>query len=536
MKMRKFATLIVTTAIGLSMIAGCGKQITESDPGATATTQAVIDVTGTSETAPAETTTQDLPGTFDELYGNQLKDYLNHQYYFNGEPVPVQESNYYFINAFIDLSNYANMGYYPATNLNYLDLAAECTSPEYATYGDYFISYAEGQLQSACLVCKRADEAGVELSDETKQKVDDMFKNIQKDADEHGMSLNDYLSLWYGEGSTEETFRKVVERYLLVDAYTEDYCTSYVLTEEDKTMHSVRYALFYAPESAEKSEKEKAYAAAAEMKNSCKSIDDITALAEAAKEEKIVYDQGDIDVYKNLTVRKFEDWAFAKERTVGEMDIIYAPEYGYFLVGYLGSKDYEVADVGDFAAKMLNRELQEEISKNLYDFHTDTEFAPAQADTSTPAQTEQNGTADSAESTAATFDPDTSFVSESNASGANSNGASGSMNTADVLIVVFFTLAGVAIAAVIVILINYAIKNNKLYGSDSSKKASKSYDDLDDEEPGDEEKSPDSKKNKKTKKAEPVEEEDPAEDEESEEENDGEDEDADEEEDAGEEE
>ena len=42
------------------------------------------------------------PETFEELYGNQLVNYLNHQYYFDGEAIPVNESNFYFINSFLD--------------------------------------------------------------------------------------------------------------------------------------------------------------------------------------------------------------------------------------------------------------------------------------------------------------------------------------------------------------------------------------------------------------------------------------------------
>ena len=64
------------------------------------------------ETAASETT-QGIPGeptsstvdyseyTFETMYGSQLIGYLDHQYYFEGQPIPLAESNYYFIDAFL---------------------------------------------------------------------------------------------------------------------------------------------------------------------------------------------------------------------------------------------------------------------------------------------------------------------------------------------------------------------------------------------------------------------------------------------------
>lgn len=50
-------------------------------------------------------TTVDLSGeSVETIYGNQLPNYLNHQYYFEGQPVPMTESNFYFIDTFSELT------------------------------------------------------------------------------------------------------------------------------------------------------------------------------------------------------------------------------------------------------------------------------------------------------------------------------------------------------------------------------------------------------------------------------------------------
>ena len=73
--MKKVIATIVTAAIALSMVSGCGKntKLTEAPSDPTASSDASSDTSSTWE-----------PQNFDELFGNQLPNYLNHQYYFDG--------------------------------------------------------------------------------------------------------------------------------------------------------------------------------------------------------------------------------------------------------------------------------------------------------------------------------------------------------------------------------------------------------------------------------------------------------------------
>ena len=482
--MKKISALILSTAIIASLFSGCNK---EAAPSETALTS-----TPASETSAVATDATDIeePQTFEELYGDQLLNYINHQYYFDGEAIPVTETNFYFINAFLDLSGYANMGYYPATTLGFIDLSATFTGEEYETFGDFFVEYAENSIESTCILNLRAKEAGIELSDETKTAIDDMMENIKTtNAANTGMSLDEYLQFYYGPGNDEATFRKVLERYYIADAYSKDFCDNYEFTDEEKNVPYVRYALFYAPEGAPQADLDNALEAATTMKNACTTIDDLTGLAETAQANGIVYDQGDIAVPKGQMVPKFEEWAYGEGRTVGELDIIFAPEYGYFVVGYLGLQEQSKDSLDKIALNSLSESILEEVNANTHDFHTDDVYLPAPAaptPTDVPEVTLDYGDQ--------SFNPDATVASGDTAA------QTGNMSTTDVLVVVFITLAAVAVVAVVVILIAYAMKNGKIGGNNSnnnSKPAPKKASEYDD----DDEDSSSAKKNKNSNKS-----------------------------------
>lgn len=393
-------------------------------------------------------------------YGDQLPQYLDRQYYFDGKPVSIQESNFYFINAFFDLSTYAMYGYFPSTLKGYIDLSAACPQEGYATYGDYFVEYAENSLESTCILCARAEAEGITLSEESKASIESSLEQMRtSQAATAGKTLDDYLQSYYGPGNDEATFRKVLERYYIADQYSKYYCS---LPE-----HSA----------ANQAAKDAALAAANNMKDACTTIDDLTGLAQEALQAGEVRDQGDIAVPKGQMVPKFEEWAYEEGRTVGELDVIYAPEYGYFVVGYLGVDEatgvpnvryalFYAPENDESALEALSQELLQEINENKHDLHyTETSVF--------------------------------------------------SMTTEEVLIVVFLTLAGVAIVSVVVILIVNAMKkNNKDTGSKgkSSSKPSK----------------PSASKNKQANKPKPSKKRQEEEDEEDDEEYDDEDEDEDE--------
>lgn len=573
MNIRKTGPILLLGIFAASLFSGCGKTISETGNTIVAS-ETSAEITLPSETLAQDPVTSVEPKTFEEVYGNQLMGYLNHQYYFDGEPVSLQESNFYFINAFLELSSDANMGYYPVTPSGGIDLAAELEVEidDYGTYGDYFVKYAENALEMSLTLCSYARANDIPLSEDTKLAIDNMLDNIRYgSAANAGMSLDDYLQLYYGPGTDEATFRKILERYYLADAYSDKYCKEYPFSDDQIRTPYIRYALFYAPVSADQDTKDQAYQSAMDMKDSCNNLSELKSLAQSAYENGIVREQGDsaaftselseypglwdwtfeeerkegdIEViyepsvgyyvigylgikdqityvpyvryalfqpkdtdqvsltdaytaakamkdacgsisdltglaetaYKNGEVldygdilvtkgqldKNFEDWAYDENRTDGELDIIYSPDFGYFVIGYIRTEKQISGLLTDIAMKDLTNIALEESNSGVHDFHTDDEYLPAPAaPTATPVpeiELTDDGTEETVMNTEAT---------EASAPVAQPQ-QNGSTKTADVLVVVFFTLAGVAIAAIIAVLI-YSAVNNRIKSSGVSR-------------------------------------------------------------------
>lgn len=573
MNIRKTGPILLLGIFAASLFSGCGKTISETGNTIVAS-ETSAEITLPSETLAPDSVTSVEPKTFEEVYGNQLMGYLNHQYYFDGEPVSLQESNFYFINAFLELSSDANMGYYPVTPSGGIDLAAELEVEidDYGTYGEYFVKYAENALEMSLTLCSYARANDIPLSEDTKLAIDNMLDNIRYgSAANAGMSLDDYLQLYYGPGTDEATFRKILERYYLADAYSDKYCKEYPFSDDQIRTPYIRYALFYAPESADQDTKDQAYQSAINMKDSCNSLSELKSLAQSAYENGIVREQGDsaafaselgeypelwdwtfeeerkegdIEViyepsvgyyvigylgikdqityvpyvryalfqpkdtdqvslteaytaakamkdacgsisdltglaetaYKNGEVldygdilvtkgqldKNFEDWAYDENRTDGELDIIYSPDFGYFVIGYIRTEKQISGLLTDIAMKDLTNIALEEANSGVHDFHTDDEYLPAPAaPTATPVP-EIELTDDGTEETVMNTE-----TTEASAPVAQPQ-QNGSTKTADVLVVVFFTLAGVAIAAIIAVLI-YSAVNNRIKSSGVSR-------------------------------------------------------------------
>ena len=596
--MKKFGTLVISAALVAAMISGCGGKLNASDPSTN-----LSDLTATTETTAATTTAApeyDGPKNFEELYGNQIMTYLDHQYYFDGNPIMKQEANFYFINSFIELSNDANMGYYPMTDMRYIDLAAEVEGESHEKCGDIFLRKAEEDLETAFIKIARAEAEGITLSAETNKLIDDWINNIKSETvPSTGLSLDEYFQMWYGPGMTEDILRMVIQRFFLVEEYESRYVNSYEIKKDEKNLPCVVYAIIYAPEKSnidketresflesansmkescksitelksmaqqayqygaveqqgemvvkkekkitnvenwayskdrkigdidviyepewgyyivgymgtladqveiapsiryalfpinkddEQVKKDKVLADANAMKESCKSLDDITGLAETAYAKGIVLDYGDFMITKEMretmAAKKFKEWGIDENRKKGDIEVIYDEEYGgYFLVGYLGEDEYRSDALYNYVLQNLDQSISKEVEGKKHGFHTDDEFQPAPvAPTATP-------TPEITEEPVQTLNPDATAPSEVTPAVQNTGS---SMSTTDVLIVVFFTLAGVAILAVIIILINYAIKNGKNAGNTRSTYISGSDDEDDEEEGEDSGKSEDS--------------------------------------------
>lgn len=412
-----------------------------------------------SETASETKATFDISKlSFDTMYGNQIGDFLNHEYVFDGQKIPVTESNYYFLLTFLQLSQYAAYGYFPATGEGYLDLAASY-GDNGETYAQYFVKQAEDYLHSTYILANRARAAGVKLSDEDKKAIDDEInERIEQQANPAGVPLDTILKLYFGPDCDEKAYRAILENASLAGKYQEKFAADYKIPEDQMMVPNIAYALFYAPgASASAEDKKKAETGANEMLAKCKTAADLPKLAEEAQKAGTVYDQSTISVRKGETVSTFEEWAYKAERKEGDVGVIFAEEYGYFCVGYLGKVKLAQEELQDVANEALNKEIEAEMKENKHGFKTDKAFPTAKpAPTAVPQETGENGNTPGIETAPSALPTD-------NGDTATANGMS------KVLIVIFLVIGGIAIIAVIVILVmNYMDSDKK----DDSKKSS----------------------------------------------------------------
>ena len=415
--------------------------------------------------------------SFDTMYGNQLPDFLNHEYMYNGEKIPIVESNYYFLLTFLQLSQYAAYGYYPATAAGYLDLAAKYKDGDKEkTYAEYFVKQAEDYLYSTYIFVERAKAAGIKLTDEDRKAIEDEVNDrIEQQAKPAGVSLDVILKLYFGPQCDEKAYRSLLENATLAGKYSEKYVKDYKIPDDKLLVPNVRYALFYAPgATASDDEKKKAETAANDLLKKCKNLDDLKTLAEAGQKDGTIYDQGTLSVPKGKMVSAFEDWAYGASRKEGEMGVILSQEYGYFVVGYVGKVKLDEEEQEQIANDAMNAEIEKEMQENKHNFHTDQKYGPAKAaPTAAPEPTSTPDASNPGAETAPTALPTESGVTPAD------NGMS------NVLIIVFVAIGGVAIIAVIIILVMNSRNSEKDDSSSkgsSSKKSSKKAVEEDEEE------------------------------------------------------
>ncbi|MCQ2515310.1 MAG: hypothetical protein MJ094_00420 [Saccharofermentans sp.] len=454
--MRKLIGSIISVSICASVLftactSNTGEGTLPSD--SSVATQAMGDLTYTIETL-------NLSGqNTSTVYGSQLPGYLNHQYYFEGQPVSLTESNFYFIDTFTDFTQYAGY-YYPATSEGFIDLSAPIETTggtdeinQYSTYGDFYVSYAEEMLESALIINKLAAEDGITLSDETQAEIDSVMNNISSSgAAPAGLSVDEYLSIYYGEGTTEESFRATIERYYIADVYTQAWIDSYEFDESEITVPNIRYALFADMEGTPESLAAAQEAADALYAEADGNLDTFAVEGALAYTNGTCYQYGEIPTPNDGSIDAvFTEWAWDESREVGDIDVIYTENFGYFVVGYVGTTEVDDATKDQIAVAALSHEISDAIDNNTYNFYTDIAFEPA------PTVPEIS------------YD-DMTIPTQTSAPVEGQVGGMTGSKALDIVLIIFAAVGGVAIIGLAVVGAMSFTKNNK---QDSTKKSTK---------------------------------------------------------------
>lgn len=387
--MRRFknAIAILVAATMICSVAACSKK--------------QEDAAGESTATVAETQTNTAGReTLEDVYGTQLTSYLSHQYYFEGEPVSLAESDYYFIQAFSDLCTYSTYYDLPQTPDGLIDLSAEYSSnnpdePDMQTWGDFLVEYAETQLLNTLVMNKLANERGLTLSEADYADVDGFFGDIQKnviDVDDTGITMDEYLKINFGSNCNQADFRDILCHMKIAEYYMADYAKTYDYNEEDIMIPNIRYALFLVEPDATEEEDAAQKAECEKMLEACTSLDVLDVEGGLGQANGAVYEYGaEIAVPKGQMVPEFEAWAYDESREVGDIEMIKTEAYGYFIVGYLGLTEISEDEKASIAMKALNQEMQEKIADGSYSVTTNDAFEPA-SEVTTPVPTYEHVT------------------------------------------------------------------------------------------------------------------------------------------------
>ena len=426
----KAAAVLMTTTVVMGALCSCKYETPET----------------TTSLAPGETTapTIDLSdASFETTYGSQLINYLDHQYYFEGEPIPLAESNFYFIDAFSELTNYGQYyGIYPLTSEGWIDLSAAVTSDIdndevsgdadlYANYGEFFVVYAERMLESTYIINTLAREKGLELSADDIAEIDDIIANsVTPSAQAAGMTNDEFLQLYYGPSCTEDTFRSIVYNYKLAELYTQDFIDNYEFDEaEQEALANELYESCIDP-------------ATGELSLDLFDVYGTFSYSNYQSGEPGAYQYGkEFSVSRGTCVQAYEDWAFGEDRAEGDIEVIYAPEFGYFVIGYLGTTEIDQTAKDQLAVDAMSEEVLGIIDEGTYDFHTDTEFAaPSPVETTLPSDTS---------------------ASETSGIGLTAETSENGVKTKDIIMTALAAVGGIAIIAMIVMAVSGAVKKPK---------------------------------------------------------------------------
>lgn len=116
---------------------------------------------------------------------------------------------------------------------------------ENPTWADYMRINALNYLQSYVAYADLAREAGVTLTEEQQQSIDEQIEELRSTAESNDYSLNRYLVMMYGKGVNEKLLREVMEERQLASNYAQqkqEELTNAITDEQIETEYNENVA------------------------------------------------------------------------------------------------------------------------------------------------------------------------------------------------------------------------------------------------------------------------------------------------------
>jgi len=104
---------------------------------------------------------------------------------------------------------------------------------EDTTWFDYFAETSLSYMSDVLILCEGAKEAGVELSDEDLEEINDAVNSFVRYANDYGYTEKDYFENSFGKGVDRDILREYYKKEALAIKYENQLIGSYTFTDED---------------------------------------------------------------------------------------------------------------------------------------------------------------------------------------------------------------------------------------------------------------------------------------------------------------
>jgi|LSQX01.3.fsa_nt_gb hypothetical protein len=377
---RKITILLVVASLtfALLIVTGCenkDKKVTNalSTGDVTSSDSESSDSNASSDTSGADSSdnTSSPDGgllTMEDVYGEEMMKNLNKTFTISGKNVDKSEYNFYYINAFTELSTYASYGYYPATSEGLIDLSANCDLlyPETGTWSDYLNDYVEREIQKSYMIEGLAKAENITLSEDTIESLAGNADAIKQTAATAGLDADAYIGQYFGQEMTLDLYQSIMYRYYLAGYYIEQYVSAYEFSESDISLPTVRHILIAADSDADEATlteaREKAEALLEEIDN----YDNMVVVGDRELRDGNAAESAEYTVSRGRMVPEFEEWCFDEGRVEGDKGIVQTT-YGFHVMYFVGNTEASDEEKKTIAQRALGQILTDKADSGEYD-------------------------------------------------------------------------------------------------------------------------------------------------------------------------
>ncbi len=306
--------------------------------------------------------------TMEDVYGKDMMSNLNKTYTIAGKNITKSEYNFYYINAFTELSTYASYGYYPATAEGLIDLSATCDLlyPETGTWNDYLNDYVEREIQKSYLIEGLAEAENITLSQTILDSLDANIDAIQQTADAAGFEVDAYIGQYFGTGMTLDQYQSIMYRYYLTGHYIDQYVANFDYSDQDILLPTVRHILIAAKSDSDEATLAEARQKAEAVLEEVDSYDNMVLVGDREMRDGNAAESAEYTVSRGQMVPEFEDWCFTDGRVEGDKGIVQTT-YGFHVMFFVGNKEASDDQKKTIAQNVLGKLLTDKVESGEYE-------------------------------------------------------------------------------------------------------------------------------------------------------------------------